>query len=90
MEYQALLNALKYASKTYPDEEVVFISDSLLVISQLTLQSKVGKTLSTYWKECMDILDAHPNFILEHKDRTAKELRYADSLAATVWNMEFG
>ncbi len=89
MEYHALWQALEYAKEHFPEEEVFFYTDSQLVVKQLTLQSKVGKELSRFWTKCMPILDEYPNFILNHaNDR--KIVKYADSLAATVWNMEFG
>jgi ribonuclease HI len=89
MEYHALWQALEYAKEHFPDEEVFFYTDSKLVVNQLTLQSKVGKELGKFWKKCMPILDDHKNFILCFAENR-KIVKYADSLASTVWNMEFG
>jgi len=89
MEYTSIQKALEYALEIFPDEEVLFYTDSKLVVDQLSLQSQVGKTLAPYWKRCMDIIDERRQYFkVVHGSRD--EVKHAHALASTVRNFHFG
>lgn len=89
MEWEAVCQALDYCRKqSWDKEKVTILSDSELVVKQLSLEYKVGKKLAKYWTRANKTLDLIGDVTVKHVPR--KIVRQADVLADINWAVEFG
>ncbi len=59
-EYEAVVMALEWVAKTYPESEVVFFLDSNLVVNQLKLVFKIrDQTLKAKTEQVFDLIKTH-------------------------------
>ncbi len=81
-EYMALLKALEFVSKNFPDSEVLVLSDSQLIVRQMNGEYKVKAKNLLKIKWNIDKLKEKMNFKIEWNGR--KENKLADHLVRLV------
>ncbi len=77
-EYLALLKALQFVSKNFPDSEVLVLSDSQLIVRQIKGEYKVRSKNLLKIKRDIDELIGRMNFKIEWNGR--QENKLADHL----------